>query len=231
MKILSRLILSVLICTSVLTSCSQERKLPYYDQIQEYKRDDQKSFPAKNGILFVGSSSIRLWKTLKTDFEGFNVINRGFGGSKLTDAINYADDIITPYHPKQVVIYSGENDIADGKATSADIMQRFEELFTKIRKALPDAHIVYISIKPSPSREKFLSLMEESNEMIREFLSGHPETSYVDIYHLMLDGNGKPRRELFVGDQLHMNKQGYAIWREAVMPVLKRQTANVKGQR
>ena len=220
MKIIRYLILVIVACQTFLVSCSQTAKRPFYDQIQEYKEADQREFPAKNTIVFVGSSSIRLWKDLQSDFPNHTVINRGFGGSGLDHAIMYADDIIVPYQPKQVVIYSGENDIAGGKVTSGDIIYRFKRLFNKIRKELPDANIVYISMKPSPSRTQFLPVMKESNQLIKDFLAKDKNTKYVDVYSLMLDSKGNPRPELFVGDQLHMNKKGYAIWKEAVEPVL-----------
>jgi lysophospholipase L1-like esterase len=131
----------------------------------------------------------------------------------------YADDIIVPYHPKQIVIYSGENDVAmDASAT--DVLERFKKLFTLIREKLPNVSIIYISIKPSPSREKYMPVMEQANVMIRQFLSSYPETVYIDVYHPMLGSDGKPRKELFSGDELHMNRQGYELWRDAIMPHL-----------
>jgi lysophospholipase L1-like esterase len=202
-----------------LQSCAQR---PFQKQIDEYKRMDEQSPPPKHGIVFVGSSSIRLWRNLEKDFEGYPVINRGFGGSGLDHAIMYADDIIIPYEPKQIVIYSGENDVAGGKVKPADMIHRFKRLFKKIRTALPNTHIVYISMKPSPSREQFRPVMEESNKLIRDFLANEPQTAYVDVWPLMLDASGKPRKELFTSDDLHMNTKGYEIWRKAVGEVLLR---------
>ena len=204
------------------TSCSQERDQPFYEEIEAFKIADKKSPPPPNAILFTGSSSIRLWTTLQEDFPGYPVIRRGFGGSGLNDLINYENDIITPYKPKQVVIYSGENDIAMGGVTATDIVQRFTELFNMIRKDLPETDIAFVSIKPSPSREKYQSIIEDANIMIRQFLSSYPETVYIDVYHPMLDRDGKPRKELFTDDDLHMNEKGYQIWRDAIRPHLLR---------
>lgn len=222
MKVIRYLFLAIVCCQTFLVSCSQAVKRPFYDQIQEFKDGDKRQFPDKDAILFVGSSSIRLWKDLESDFPDHKVMNRGFGGSGLDHAIMYADDIIIPYHPKQIVIYSGENDIAGGKVNSGDIIYRFKRLFNKIRKDLPDAHVVFISIKPSPSRVQFMPIMKESNQLIKDFLATQKNTVYVDVYSLMLDSKGNPRPELFVADQLHMNKKGYAIWKKAVEPVLMR---------
>lgn len=220
MKVIRYLFLAIVCCQMFLVSCSQAVKRPFYDQILEFKEGDKSQFPDKNAILFVGSSSIRLWKDLESDFPNHKVMNRGFGGSGLDHAIMYADDIIIPYHPKQIVIYSGENDIAGGKVNSGDILYRFKRLFNKIRKDLPDANVVFISIKPSPSRVQFMPIMKESNQLIKDFLATQKNTVYVDVYSLMLDNKGNPRPELFVSDQLHMNKKGYAIWKKAVEPVL-----------
>jgi lysophospholipase L1-like esterase len=209
-----------LIIFSFLHSCREsEGTKPFYSEIQDFKSEDKQHFPPKDAILFIGSSSIRMWDDMPSYFPGYTIIQRGFGGSGLNDAILYANDIIFPYHPKQIVIYSGENDIAMD-ASSTDVLQRFTGLFTMIREKLPDAGVIYISIKPSPSREKYMPAMEEANVMIRQFLSSYPKTVYVDIYHPMLDDHGKPRKELFIGDKLHMNKKGYAIWRDAITPYL-----------
>jgi lysophospholipase L1-like esterase len=202
------------------SSCSQKADMPFYDEIQDYKREDKDSFPPKNAILFVGSSSFRMWKDVKDYFPGYTIINRGFGGSGLNDAIRYADDIIIPYKPKQIVIYTGENDIAGGNVTSTEILQRFTELFNIIRSKLPNTSIVFVSIKPSPSRIKFQRVIEDANIMIRQFLSGYPKTVYVDVYHPMLNEDGSPRKELFLEDDLHMNPKGYEIWKNAIAPHL-----------
>jgi lysophospholipase L1-like esterase len=204
------------------TSCSQKTDQPFYDEIEAFKIADKNSPPPANAILFTGSSSIRLWSTLQKDFPGYPVMNRGFGGSGLNDLIRYEDDVITPYKPKQIIIYSGENDIASGNVTATDILQRFTELFNMIRKDLPLTDIAYVSIKPSPSREKYLPVIEDANIMIRQFMSSYPETVYIDVYHPMLDRDGKPRKELFGDDDLHMNEKGYAIWRDAIKPHLVR---------
>lgn len=205
-----------------LSSCSQKTDQPYYEEIQAFKQSDKQTPPPQNAILFVGSSSFRLWENLPSYFPGHKVINRGFGGSGLNDVIRYADDIIIPYHPKQIVIYCGENDVATGTVTATDVLQRFIELFNKIRKDLPNSAVAYVSMKPSPSRVKYMRVIEDGNIMIRQFLSGYSQTVYIDVYHPMLDKNGEPRKELFREDDLHMNKMGYEIWQAAIAPHLLR---------
>lgn len=221
MKSIMRLLLLVAVCkTFMLTSCSQKAKQPFHDEIEAFKQADKKQAPPAKSILFVGSSSFKLWHDVNDYFPGYPIINRGFGGSGLKDVIRYADDIILPYHPKQIVIYCGENDIAAGNVMATDVLQRFMELFHYIRNNLPNTPVVFVSIKPSPSREKYIKTQEEANIMIRQFLSSYPETVYVDVFHPMLDKQGHPRKELFLEDDLHMNKEGYNIWKDAITPHL-----------
>jgi lysophospholipase L1-like esterase len=217
-----QLLLIGIACNVFLLSCSQSPGKRFQKEINEFKEEDSKSFPPKNAILFVGSSSFTKWKDVQEYFPGYTIINRGFGGSVLGDVIGYADDIIIPYHPKQVVIYCGDNDIADG-AKATDVLHRFTELFKIIRSKLPNAAIVFVSVKPSPSRAALMPVVEEANAMVRQFLSTYPETGYVDVYHPMLTPEGRPKPEIFLEDSLHMNAQGYKIWKEAITPLLSRQ--------
>lgn len=195
---------------------------PFQKEIDRFKKQDKKQAPPKDAILFVGSSSFRLWKDLKTTYPDHVVLNRGFGGSTLTDLKYYLNDIVLPYQPRQVVIYSGENDVASGNVNAQELLARFQDVFTGIRQELPHAYITFVSMKPSPSRTRYMPIMEEANALIRDYLKDKPNTHYVDIYSLMLDQQGKPRQELFVEDMLHMNAQGYAIWAEALRPYLLR---------
>lgn len=214
-----RIILLMMLGATTFTSCAQQATRPFYKDIQEFKRLDKEDPPPQHAIVFVGSSSFTIWKDVQKYFPGHKIINRGFGGSTLAQAIEYTDEIIIPYHPKQVVVYSGENDIAE-KVTANDVVQRFTTLFKKIRAKLPQANIVFVSMKPSPSRQQLMPIMKEANGRIKEFLSKDKNTAYVDVYSLMLDGSGNPRVELFRADMLHMKKAGYQIWKEAIMPVL-----------
>ena len=209
-------------CTSFLFSCSQSSGKPFENEINAFREQDKKTPPPANAILFVGSSSFTKWKDVQSYFPGYTIINRGFGGSGLKDVIFYANDVIMPYHPKQVVIYCGDNDIAAG-AKASDVYQRFLELFNLVRSRLPNAGIVFVSIKPSPSRAGLMPVAEEANALIRQHLSTYPETGYVDVYHPMLNAAGQPKPEIFLEDSLHMNALGYKIWQQAITPHLARQ--------
>jgi len=219
MKIFRKLFLLAVSFSIVFTSGSQESDKPFYEEIQNFKAADKQNPPPKDAIVFVGSSSFAMWTDVQDYFPGYKIINRGFGGSGLNDAIEYEDDIITPYHPKQVVIYSGETDIA-ANATASDVMQRFTTLFNMLRRDLPQANIVYISMQPSPSRQKLMPEMVKANAMIKKFLSSQKNTTFVDIYSRMLDASGNLRPELYRDDMLHMKKAGYEIWKEQLTPVL-----------
>lgn len=220
MQIFIKNIALLLILSTAITAQAQQPR--FYKDIQQFKRADSIQFPAKGTILFIGSSSFTKWKDVQEYFPKHKITNRGFGGSTLPDLIRYVDDIVFPYHPKQVVIYCGENDLAASDTVSGlTVAQRFSTLFNLIRARLPHIPIVYISMKPSPSREHLMQKMDIGNYFINAFLKENKRSDYIDVYHLMVDGDGKPRKELFIQDMLHMNSAGYAIWKKALEPYLK----------
>ncbi len=209
----------ILLCT--LTANAQQGHFPFGDEIQAFKSRDSIQPPPQHAILFVGSSSFRKWTEMQADFPGYTIINRGFGGSTLPDVIHYANNVIFPYHPKQIVIYCGDNDVASSDTITAEmVLHRFERLFYLIRKRLPGTDIAFVSIKPSPSRQRMMPVMDSANAAIKSFLKRRPHTAFIDVYHLMLDSTGVPRKDLFVEDMLHMNAKGYAIWQKAIRPYL-----------
>lgn len=193
---------------------------PFWDEIQAFKQQDAAQMPPRQAVLFVGSSSFRMWQNMQKMFPEQQIINRGFGGSNLLDLQYYLADIVFPYDPKQIVIYSGENDIASDTVSAQDVLQRFDEVFTSIRQKLPEVPITFVSIKPSPSRRKYMPVMEEANALIKTYLKQKPQTSYVDVYHPMLTEDGRPRADIFIADSLHMNQNGYRIWQKAIEPHL-----------
>jgi len=194
-------------------------QLPFADEINDFKKLDSQQV-AKHVILFTGSSSIRMWQNLKESFPAYNVLNRGFGGSTLVDLDRYLSDIVFPYEPKQILIYSGENDIATDTISAEQVLSRFQTVFQKIRSQLPNVPVEYISIKPSPSRLKFLPVIKEANELIRNYLRGQSNTHFIDVYAMMIDGNGQPKKDIFLEDELHMNAKGYTIWQGVIQPYL-----------
>jgi lysophospholipase L1-like esterase len=214
---------TIFICLLLLQFHAVYAQQPFWNEIQAFKKADSLQSPPKNAILFVGSSSFRLWKDVQAAFPKHTIINRGFGGSSLPHVIQYADDIIFPYEPKQIVIYCGENDFTAADTVRAEtVFQRFQRLFTLVRERLPKARITFVSMKPSPSRWHLKEKMEAGNNLIKAFLRKQKKTSFVDVWKPMLNDEGKPKENLFASDKLHMNEKGYAIWQKAIKPHLKK---------
>jgi lysophospholipase L1-like esterase len=181
---------------------------------------DLKRRPDSNGVLFVGSSTIRLWRNLAEDFrEQPVVINRGFGGSTLADCEHFARQLVLQYRPARVLIYAGDNDLAMGRSP-AQLVETFARFTAAIRAELPQTRIAYISIKPSPSRAALLPAIRETNRLIADHLRQLDNADYIDTHTAMLTPDGQPRPELFLPDMLHMNASGYALWQSVIAPYL-----------
>jgi lysophospholipase L1-like esterase len=188
-------------------------------EIEALTRDDASHPPASGGIVFVGSSSIRLWKGLVDDFPGLGVINRGFGGSELADSVHYLDRIVLPYRPRTVVLYAGDNDIASGK-TPQQVLQDFRVFRQRVHAALAGTRVVFLSIKESPAREGARLLMREANGLVAADCAAAADCRFVDVAGALLHPDGSFRRELFKADGLHLTREGYRRWRAALMPAL-----------
>lgn len=220
MKRITLIITAFLLAFAITHTYAQQPR--FYNDIQQFKKLDSNQFPPKHAVLFIGSSSFTFWKDVQKYFPGHTIINRGFGGSTLPDLIRYADDIVFAYNPKQIVIYCGENDLAAADTVNAEtVTKRFVVLFNLIRQRYAKIPLLYISMKPSPSREHLMQKMDTANQAIQTFLKKQKKATFIDVYHVMLDDNGKPRKELFVEDMLHMNRNGYAIWQKVIAPHLK----------
>ncbi|MFC6997248.1 SGNH/GDSL hydrolase family protein [Rufibacter roseus] len=190
-------------------------------EIQAFEKLDSANMPAPGGIVFTGSSSIRGWRSLPQDFPDYPIIMRGFGGSRINDATFYFDRIVKKYQPKQVFLYSGDNDIASGKNAEMTFEQ-FKAFAKKMKKELPKAELVYLSIKPSLARWNLYPEMEKANKKIKRYAFWHSNVKFVDVSSAMLGSDGKPKPELFVGDGLHMTPAGYELWRQIVQPYLRK---------
>jgi len=212
------ILLFVFICVNAF---AQNTRPAFWNDIQQFRKLDSVQPPADNAILFVGSSSFTRWTDVQNYFPGYTIINRGFGGSTLADVLRYEEDIIFKYNPKQIVIYCGENDIASSDTvTAATVFNRFKTLFTEIRAVYPKVAIAYISMKPSPSRWNLKDKFMTGNNLIENYLKKQKNARFINVWKKMLDSNGKPRTELFVEDNLHMNAKGYAIWQKIIQPAL-----------
>lgn len=189
-------------------------------EIRAFEAADRASPTPPGGIVFFGSSSIRMWRSLDTDFPGLPVLNRGFGGSTLPEAIHYFSRAVLPHRPRTIVFYEGDNDLTFdwGPMRVADDYRTFVRT---VRDSLPNTRIVFISLKPSPSRWRLVDQQREANRLVREIVARDTLQTFVDVFTPMLGANGRPRPELFIADSLHMTPAGYAIWREKVAPVLR----------
>ena len=185
--------------------------LPFAAEIEAFERADQTNPPPQNAVLFVGSSSIRLWKTLKEDFPDLPVINRGFGGSQVADSVRYADRIVLPYRPSAVVLYAGDNDLAAGKSpqqVAADV----RAFAAKVHAAQPDVPILYLAIKPSVARWKLIDKIRQANALVEQFAIEDDHVDYVDVFTPTLTPDAQPRPDLLIADGLHLNAVGYKLW-------------------
>jgi lysophospholipase L1-like esterase len=217
---MKRSFLSLFLISFLTITAFAQNKPNFWDDVQTIKKYDQMYKAPVHPVLFVGSSSIRKWDDCTQVFAKYNALNRGIGGAVINDITYYLNDVVFPYQPKQIVLYVGENDLVNEAVTPDTVLNRTIRLYEGIRAKLPNVPIVYISIKPSPSRDKYKEKAVASNSLIKKFLAGEANVKFVDVYPLMLTKDGKLRPELFVGDMLHMNAAGYAIWRKAVEPYL-----------
>ena len=189
------------------------------NEIAAFEKADAANPPAKGGIVFVGSSSIRLWKTLAQDFPKHRVLNRGFGGSEIADSTYFADRIVLPYEPRMVVLYAGGNDLNAGRPPEL-VIEDFKAFFAKVRAKLPETEIAYISVAGNPARWAQLEKIKAVNSAIEAWLKDKPHTKFIDTFSRMLGDDGLPKPEIFVADKLHMNAEGYKIWTAVIGPLL-----------
>ena len=185
--------------------------------IAAFEAADQAQPPAPGAVLFIGSSSIRFWTTLASDFPEVRTINRGFGGSEINDATYFADRIVAPYRPSAIVMYAGDNDIAAGDSPDF-VLKEFQDFVRKARALSPGVPIAFIAIKPSMARKALLPQIRETNDRIRHWAATQKGVSYLDVVTPMLGADGQPQLKWFRDDGLHMNRSGYELWISIVKP-------------
>jgi lysophospholipase L1-like esterase len=188
-------------------------------EIAAFEQMDRTNPPPKGALLFIGSSTIRLWETLAEDFPEHRVINRGFGGSQIVDSTHFAGRIIFPYAPRRIFLRAGGNDLWAGK-TPEQVFAEFQEFVRTVHAKLPDTDIVFISLSPSPARWKQAEQEKTLNGMVEGYVRGKPHLQYLETYPMVLGPDGKPRAELFVADQLHFNAEGYKLLADRVRACL-----------
>lgn len=190
---------------------------------RSWAAQDKKRPPAKGGVVFVGSSSIRMWPTASS-FRRLAILNRGLGGAHIDDIQRFVDRLVLAYEPKVVVFYAGENDIGAG-ATPGRVLRDYRTFVGQVHARLPQTRIVFLSIKPSVLLRRAWPRAREANRLVEEFCATDPRLRYVDVATPMLGPSGRPRRELFRDDGLHMNERGYELWTRIVAPVVEQELA------
>lgn len=219
-------LLSLIIIPILLFSCSSElitqKQIldhePFSNEIEYFIKWDKKNSYPENAILFVGSSSIRMWNTAMS-FPKLQVINRGFGGSKISDVNHYYQQIVMKYKPSKIVFYAGDNDIASGK-TADQILKDFQLFAEKVKRDLAKTEIFYLPIKPSLSRWQLWSKMASANEKIKQFIKNESNLFYIETTSAMLDETLEPNSDLLCKDGLHLNERGYQIWSKILLPFI-----------
>ncbi len=201
---------------------SAQQGFPFDNEIRAFKHQDSLNFPKPDGILFIGSSSIRKWTDLEQRFSTEPVIRRGVGGCELWQIVDYYTPyILFPYHPRKIFVYAGENDIAAGKKAEF-VADEFEKLWGMIHDKLPKADIYFMSIKPSPSRIKYFAEVDKANALIKDWLKGKPRSMYIDVATVIYKpGTTVSDSTLFQSDYLHLNSKGYDKWQKVLQPYVK----------
>ncbi|MCD9005600.1 GDSL-type esterase/lipase family protein [Luteimonas sp. XNQY3] len=220
-----------LLAAALLAGCASHGGVPddldpvsspeWATDMARFAAEDAATPPPERPIVFTGSSSVRMWETLAADFPDVPVLNRGFGGSQVRDSVWYADEVALRYRPRQIVLYAGDNDIAEGRS-AAQVLADTEAFVVRIRSVQPGTPIALLGIKPSPSRAHLLDVQRDANQALRDWAATQRNVAYIDVFTPMLDAEGMPREDLFIADRLHMNAAGYAMWRAIIGPYLVR---------
>ena len=210
---------AILAAAAVAVFLSGPGRPPFREEIDRFAALDKAQPPPPCEVLFVGDSSIRLWTTLAGDMAPLAVINRGFGGSQIPHINRYFGRIVRPYRPKAIVFYAGENDLASGKTPNV-VFAHFERFMRLKTKALGETPVYFISVNPSKALFSQLATQREFNAKVEKLSKGRNDLAYVDVATPMMEG-GRPKDGIYVGDGLHMNAKGYAIWKQVVGDALK----------
>ena len=216
---LRQLAFIALLAASARAQSAAPAKVPFEPEILAFEAADRATPPPLGGVVFVGSSSFRMWTNAAADFPGVPLLNRGFGGSTLPEVIQLTPRIVLKYQPHLVVLYAGDNDLNAGR-TPADVLNDYRTFAGMVHRALPATRVVFVSIKPSPSRWAIAEQMREANRLVQQEIARDTLASYVDVFTPMIGSDGRPRATLFGPDSLHMTRAGYLLWKERLAPVV-----------
>ena len=209
----------------LLSHVAPAQPAPFEKEIVAFEASDAAAPPPTDAVLFIGSSSIRLWKTLGQDLPGLNVINRGFGGSHVEHSVRYADRVVLPYRPRLIVFYAGDNDLAAGKSPNK-VAADFQAFVAKVKVALPQTRILYVSIRPSVARRHLHGRQWLANRLVQQLADADPAVEFVDVVPALSQPDGSPNADLLVADKLHLNDAGYRAWTAVIRPHVERALAD-----
>jgi lysophospholipase L1-like esterase len=192
----------------------------FEDNIREFEAEDAKQSPPRQAVLCVGSSTMRMWHAkIREDLAPLTVVARGFGGSTMNDLLYFSDRIVIAYQPRAILIYEGDNDVAQGVGPQ-EILGKFQAFVAKVHERLPETRIYFMAIKPSHKRWSKWPTMTKANRLVAAECARDKRLHYVDIARVLLDDDGNVRREFFEDDDLHLNRTGYERLRDVVRPIL-----------
>lgn len=191
--------------------------LVWEDAIRELESDTAGRYAPGQAVVFIGSSSIRLWRTLEEDMSPIPVIQHGFGGAKLNDVVHYADRLVSAYQPLAVVVFAGTNDIDPSASKSPEVLlASYQEFVSRVRSKQPELPIFYIGITPSPRRWSVWPIAQTTNQLIAQWSAADPNLHFIDTSAALMDSTGEPDSDNYLFDGLHLSKHGYAIWRDII---------------
>jgi hypothetical protein len=190
---------------------TEKTPVGFESEINDFLRQDSASFPPIGNYLFTGSSTIRKWDNLSTDFREITLIQRGFGGSTIKALNYYIHDIVMPYKPGTIVVYEGDNDLAEGMSP-VEFINQCDTFIHRAHQVMPKTMIYFLSIKPSFARQEFLPAQNETNRRLKKLSQKRRKTGFIDLRKLMYDKEGNLRRDYFEKDSLHINRECYSVW-------------------
>lgn len=201
-----------------------QNKLPFEAEIRAFERLDSTEKPAKGQILLYGSSTMRLWKTYKEDLAGCQAVNRGFGGSEMSDAVYYFDRVVLPLEPSWILLYEGDNDLSNSKKAPEQVFKDFETFMQLVEKKLPKTKVAIYTLRPSVARESLMPQQRELNKLFKKYCKKHRKRAFfIDVYDQLLTPAGKPNPDYLDADKLHLNAKGYELWAKVTRDFLKKQ--------
>lgn len=219
-----RRLIFFLLLSQICNLLSAQTSLTFEAEIRAFERLDSIEKPAKGQILLYGSSTMRLWKTYKKDLDGYKVVNRGFGGSQMSDAVFYFDRVVLPLAPSWILLYEGDNDLSNGKKSPEQVLRDFITFMHLVEQKLPGTKVAIYSLRPSIARESLMPQQRQLNKFFKKYCRKHRKSAFfIDAYDLLLTPAGKPDADYLDADTLHLNAKGYEVWAKVTRDFLKKQ--------